>query len=73
MSAGCVPARDGRYLRVLDCGEAWSWWRKGRWYTSEFWSTESPEQHAPWRGGVLGDVSAWMASQQRLVAVPRRA
>lgn len=73
MSGSLRPERAGRYLRRLDRGECWSWFRKGRWYTSDFWDSESPEQHAAWRGGVQGDVQAWLASVERQGAALRSA
>jgi len=49
-----MPARDGMYLRRWEWSEdeAYSFFRRGVWYASEFWDSKSDHQDLPWRGGV---------------------
>ena len=47
------PIRDGKYLREFDDDDrVFSWWRNGRWYTQDFFNTESDVSDVPWRGSV---------------------
>lgn len=52
------PTRDGMYLRRWDGSddEAYSFFRGGVWYASEFWDSRSDHQELPWRGGVMPNV-----------------
>jgi len=53
------PTRDGMYLRRWEWSddEAYSFFRGGVWYASEFWDSRSDHQHLPWRGGVRPNAS----------------
>lgn len=52
MQSNQKPVRDGKYLRLFDEGEAFSWWRNGTWNTGDFWDIKSDLQDVAWRGAV---------------------
>lgn len=54
MDGSLKPARDGKYLRhwLGSDDKAFSFFRGGVWYASEFWDSKSDAQDIPWAGGV---------------------
>lgn len=54
MDGKLKPVRDGKYLRhwLASDDKAFSWYRRGTWFASEFFDSKSDHQDIPWAGGV---------------------
>lgn len=54
------PTRPGMYLRHWRGSNdmAFSFYRDGKWYASEFFDSLSDHQDIPWRGGVKANLNS---------------
>lgn len=59
MPGALKPVREGRYLRHWQGSDdkAYSFFRKGVWFCSEFWDSKSDAQDIPWRGALAARAS----------------